>query len=121
MPAGQPHKIMLSGRGGLELALNGGFNTYPTATSKIPTNWTPTNFAATDGKNTTYKKEGTASVKIANTSVRTKTLTQTRMISGAAGNKFLLSLWGKGLSIPPRPAWCAHKCCCTTGQRSGRR
>ena len=98
--SGNPHKILLSGRGGIELALNGGFNTYPTATARIPKYWTATNFAATDGKNTAYKKEGAASVKIANTSALTKTLTETRPISGAAGNKFLLSLWGKGLNIP---------------------
>ena len=31
---------------------------------------------------------------------RTKTLTQTRNVSGAKGSTFLLSLWGKGQGIP---------------------
>ena len=97
---GNPHKIQLSGRGGTEQSLNGGFNTYPSATAKIPTNWVAANFASTDGKDTINKKEGLASVKIANTSVRTKTLTQTRVVSGATGSTFLLSLWGKGQGIP---------------------
>jgi hypothetical protein len=99
--AGHPHTLQLLGTGGIELVVNGGFDTYPTPTSKIPTYWFAYNFAATHGKDTLNKKEGTASVKIANTSVLTKTLTQTRMISGKAGNTFLLSLWGKGESIPP--------------------
>lgn len=97
---GHPHSIPLSGRGADEQALNGGFNTYPSATAKIPTNWTAANFASTDGKNTTYKKEGAASIKIANTSVRTKTLTQTRTLSGPAGSLLTLSLWAKGQNIP---------------------
>jgi hypothetical protein len=98
--AGNPHKITLSGKGGTEQSLNGGFNMYPTTTAKIPTYWSAVNFAATDGKDTINKIEGTASVKIANTSVRTKTLSQTRSISGIKGNTFLFSLWGKAQSIP---------------------
>jgi hypothetical protein len=98
--AGNPHKITLSGKGGTEQSLNGGFNTYPTTTAKIPTYWSAANFATTDGKDTINKIEGTASVKIANTSVHTKTLTQTRSISGIKGNTFLFSLWGKAQSIP---------------------
>lgn len=98
--AGSPHKISLSGMGSLEQALNGGFNNYPTAAARIPTNWTATHFAAGDGKNTTYVKEGTASVKLGNTSVLTKVLTQTRSGSGAMGNSFLLSVWGRGQAIP---------------------
>jgi murein DD-endopeptidase MepM/ murein hydrolase activator NlpD len=85
---------------GTEQSLNGGFNTYPSASAKIPTNWTASKFALTDGKDTVTKEEGTASVKIANTSVITKTLTQTRSISGVKGNTFIFSLWGKALNIP---------------------
>ncbi len=94
------HYVQLVGKGAIEQALNGGFNTYPTATSRVPMNWTAANFSATDGKDTATKKEGAASVKIANSSALTKTLTETRAISGAAGNAFLLSLWGRGLNIP---------------------
>ena len=46
------------------------------------------------------KEEGAASVWIRNTSAITKTLTQTRNVSGAKGSTFLLSLWGKGQEIP---------------------
>ncbi len=95
-----PQSIPLSGKGAAELALNGGFNTYPSATSKIPKNWVAASFAATDGKYTAAKKEGLASLKIANTSAVTKTLTQTRLLSGAAGSTFKLSVWAKAQNIP---------------------
>jgi hypothetical protein len=98
--SGSPHKISLSGRGSTEQALNGGFNTYPGSAARIPSNWLAANFATTDGKNTQFKYEGAASVKIGNTSARTKALTQTRLLSGAKGSTFLLSLWGKGQGIP---------------------
>ena len=98
--AGSPHSIPLSGRAAGEVALNGGFNNYPTVTAKIPTNWVASKFAAGDGKDTLIKQEGTASIKITNTSLVTKTLTQTRSISGNAGSVFILSLWVKGQSIP---------------------
>jgi hypothetical protein len=95
-----PQSIALSGKGAAELAFNGGFNTYPSATSKIPKNWVAASFAATDGKYTAAKKEGVASIKIANTSAVTKSLSQTRMVSGAAGSSFRLRVWGKGQNIP---------------------
>ncbi len=98
--AGHPHHIPLTGKGGLEVSVNGGFNSYPSSTARIPTSWNAVNFASTDGKNTLYKYEGTASVKIANTSARSKTLTQTRVAAGAASDTFLLSAWAKGASIP---------------------
>ena len=78
---------------------NGGFNTYPTLTSKIPTNWKAVKFSTTDGKTTTVKKEGAASVKIAGTGV-SKTLSQTLILSGSSGDPFTFSLWVKGSSIP---------------------
>ncbi len=98
--AGHPHKIPLAGKGATDQSLNGGFNTYPTSTLKVPTNWRAVNFASTDGKNTLYKVEGTASVRIGNTAARTKTLTQTRLVSGGAGSSFVFSLSGRGQSIP---------------------
>ncbi|MBI5933362.1 MAG: choice-of-anchor D domain-containing protein [Chloroflexi bacterium] len=83
-----------------ERAINGGFNTY-SGTSKIPTNWVKsTNFSASDGKDTTVKKEGTASVKIIGQSGKTKTLTQTLNLSGASGSKLQFSYWVKGASVP---------------------
>ena len=94
------HNIALSGKAAAELLVNGGFNTYPNASVKIPTNWTATGLAAADGKNTAFKHEGAASVKIANTSAVAKTLSQTRSISGTAGSTFLLSAWARGQSVP---------------------
>ncbi len=83
-----------------ERAKNGGFNTY-TGTSKIPTNWVKnTAFAATDGKDTKIKKEGTASVKIAGQSGKTKTLTQTLTLSGVTGDNLTLTFWARGSAIP---------------------
>jgi hypothetical protein len=98
--AGHPHTVQLRGAAIIQLALNGGFNAYPTLTSKIPTYWAAASFALTDGKDTINKNEGTASVRIANTSVLTKTLIQTRIVSGPLGSTFLFSLWGKGQAIP---------------------
>jgi uncharacterized repeat protein (TIGR01451 family) len=98
-----PDTVTLSGRGMLEKAVNGGFNIYA-GTSKIPTSWTAsTNFSATDGKDTILanRKEGTASVKIANTTAVIKTLTQTLSpLSGAAGDPFIFSYWVKGSALP---------------------
>jgi hypothetical protein len=85
-----------------ELLKNGGFNTY-TGTSKIPTYWVKSsNFASTDGKDTTAanRKEGTASVKIANTTAKTKTLSQTITVSGSAGDPFIFSYYVKGSTLP---------------------
>jgi hypothetical protein len=83
-----------------ERTLNGGFNTY-VGTSKIPRYWTASNFASTDGKDTTNKKEGTASVKIAGQVGKTKTLTQTITLGGgASGDLLTFSFWTKGATIP---------------------
>jgi hypothetical protein len=82
-----------------ELATNGGFNTYA-GTSRIPQYWTAANFATMDGKDTATKEEGTASLKIAGASGKTKTLTQTRSMSGISGDAFQFSFWVKGASIP---------------------
>jgi uncharacterized repeat protein (TIGR01451 family) len=85
-----------------QLLANGGFNTFAGAT-KIPTGWTAVKFASTDGKDTTAanRKEGTASLKITNTSAVIKTLTQTLSpLSGAAGDPFIFSYWVKGSALP---------------------
>jgi hypothetical protein len=83
-----------------ERARNGGFNTYIGA-SKIPQYWVKSaTFATTDGKTTTVKKEGIASVKIAGEPGKTKTLTQALMLSGVTGSTFTFSFWARGISIP---------------------
>ncbi len=89
----------------VQRAKNGGFNQY--GTGKIPTSWKAVNFSATDGKFTTTKKEGTASVKIAGASGKTKTLTQMlTTLSGAAGNAFTFSYWVKGSAVPKLGGLC---------------
>ena len=42
--AGHPHTVALSGKGGIEQALNGSFNIYA-GTSKIPSNWAAAQFS----------------------------------------------------------------------------
>ena len=90
----------MSGKGGIELAVNGGFNAYSGA-SKIPAGWTAAQFTTNDGKDTVNKLEGSASLKITGLILaRTKTLTQTLTVSGAAGNAFTLSVWRSAHAIP---------------------
>jgi hypothetical protein len=98
--AGSPHSVPVSGRAAAQVVLNGGFNLYPTSTSKVPSHWIAANFASIDGKNTFFKQEGAASVRIGNTSAVSKTLTQTRSLSGVAGSLFQLSVWIKAQNIP---------------------
>jgi len=78
---------------------NGGFNIYDGA-SKIPMLWKATNFSATDGKDTKSKLEGTASIKIAGTLGKTKSLKQTIFLDGVSGDQLTFSFWAKGKSIP---------------------
>lgn len=79
--------------------LNGGFNTY-TGTSRIPKSWTAANFASTDGKDTTVKKEGTASLKLAGQPGKTKTLSQTMVLNGVLDDPLSFSFWVKGSALP---------------------
>jgi len=98
-----PNSVSLTGNGVtqvLEQVKNGGFNTYSGA-SKIPVNWVKSaTFSSTDGKDTSTKKEGLASVKITGQSGKTKTLTQTLNISGNSGDSFTFTFWARGSSIP---------------------
>jgi hypothetical protein len=82
-----------------ETAKNGGFNLYPTG-KKIPTSWVAANFGLTDGKDTTTKKEGVASVKIAGAIGKIKTLTQTLALIGPLGDTFTFSYWVKASQFP---------------------
>ncbi|MGC1378805.1 MAG: hypothetical protein WA821_21415 [Anaerolineales bacterium] len=92
----QTQKVVIA----MERVKNGGFNVYTDA-PKIPTFWVKSaTFAATDGKDTIIKKEGTASVKIVGAAGKVKTLTQTLTLSGLAGDKFTFSFWARGASIP---------------------
>jgi hypothetical protein len=83
-------------------AKNGGFNTY-ISTSKIPKYWVKSaTFASTDGKDTSIKKEGSASVRISGATGKTKTLTQTLSLSGVKGQPFTFSYWVKGSAMPTK-------------------
>jgi hypothetical protein len=95
-----PHQIGLSGTGGAEGLLNGGFNDYSAVRPHIPTSWQSLGFSATDGKNIRIKAEGIASVRISNISPVKKTLTQVLAITGAPGDVLQLSAWARGRGIP---------------------
>jgi YVTN family beta-propeller protein len=83
-----------------QVALNGGFNGYPTSTSMIPRYWQALNFAASDGKATTIKKESTASIRIDGAAGKTKILLQTLPLGGVTGDEFIFSYWVRGAGIP---------------------
>jgi phosphodiesterase/alkaline phosphatase D-like protein/Leucine-rich repeat (LRR) protein len=89
-----------------EVAKNGGFETY-TGLAKIPTYWLKnTNFGALDGKSNLFKT-GKWAVKIANTTSKVKTLTQSLPIAtGAKNQKFVFSYWVKGTTVPTSTALC---------------
>jgi hypothetical protein len=83
-----------------ERVKNGGLNTYVGA-SKVPQYWAKNAaWSATDGKDTTSKKDGVASVKLVGQAGKTKTLTQTIAVSGAQGDQVRFSYWSKGASLP---------------------
>jgi hypothetical protein len=77
-----------------ETLRNGGFNLYVGA-SKIPTAWRATLFGASDGKNTSIKREGVAAVKIIGQAGQTKSLAQTVTLGGKKGDAFSFSFWVK--------------------------
>jgi hypothetical protein len=78
---------------------NGGFNTY-VGTSKVPKYWTAGKFGPNDGKDLTVYQEGAASVRITGKSGVNKTLTQTLVLNGLAGDRFTFSFQARGNSIP---------------------
>jgi sugar lactone lactonase YvrE len=96
------------------LTQNGGFNSY-ISTSKIPYHWSALNFSAADGKDTTVKEEGAASVKIIGAAGKTKVLTQSLAVSGYSGDKFTFSFWARGSSIPTSPGVCEAQVLFYTG------
>ena len=78
---------------------NGGLNTY-VGPSRGPQFWVKNGFAATDGRDASVKKEGSASLRISGGRGTSKTLTQTVSLSGVAGDRFAFSFWARGASIP---------------------
>jgi hypothetical protein len=84
---------------------NGGFENYASG-SLIASSWPAINFRAHDGKDTTTKKQGTASMKITGTGGLNKSIKQTIMLRGGAGDLFTFSYWAKGLAIPKGSGTC---------------
>ncbi len=82
-----------------ERTKNGGLNSYVSG-SVVPQSWSASGFSPLDGKSTTAKKEGTASVKINGASGQTKTLMQTLLLSGNGGEQFTFSFWIRGTAVP---------------------
>ncbi len=78
---------------------NGGLDVY-SGRSKAPKGWVKGHFAATDGKDTKFHKDGAASVRITGARKKTKTLTQTVALAGVAGDRFTFGFWARGASIP---------------------
>ena len=101
--ASSPNSVSLAGNGVTQVQeriKNGGVNTY-SGTSKVPANWVKNvNFSTTDGKDTSTKKEGLASVKIVGAPGKTKTLKQTLTLSGVSGDQFTFTFWARGSAIP---------------------
>jgi serine protease len=88
-----------------ELIKNKGFNLYKSA-SKIPASWVKNlAFGSTDGKDTKVKQEGLASVRMAGSVDKVKTLTQTLYLSGTPGQPFTFSYWVKA-SLMPKAGVC---------------
>jgi hypothetical protein len=83
----------------VERLVNGGFDSYVGA-SKIPKGWTAAQFGPGDGKDSTTKEEGPASVRMVGQVGKTKTLAQAVSVHGAAGVPITLSFWVKTTSVP---------------------
>jgi sugar lactone lactonase YvrE len=81
---------------------NGGFNTY-VGSGTIPLYWNALNFSSSDGKDTTNVEEGSASVRIGGSSA-SKSLSQTILLKGIAGDTFTFSFWVMGDAIPANGA-----------------
>ncbi|MBI5933725.1 MAG: choice-of-anchor D domain-containing protein [Chloroflexi bacterium] len=98
-----PNSVSLAGNGVTQVqerVKNGGVNTY-SGTSKVPANWVKNiNFSSSDGKDTSTKKEGFASVKIVGAPGKSKTLKQTLNLSGVSGDQFTFTFWARGSAIP---------------------
>jgi len=83
---------------------NGGFDTYPTDASMVPSDWKAVNFSPMDGKSIRIKQDGYASVKITGLAGVTKKLTQTLALSGSNKDQITFSYWVRGNSVPVKGA-----------------
>jgi hypothetical protein len=85
--------------GAIDHIQNGGFNNY-SMNSKIPIGWRAQNFSTLDGKTTTVKSEGTASIRIIGEAGKTKNIRQAINLDGSVGEIYTFGFMVKGKSIP---------------------
>jgi hypothetical protein len=85
---------------GTQLVTKGGSFEQDNDNNGIPDFWNTTGLTSLDGQSNQYAKHGIYSMKIAGQSGVTKTLKQTIVQNGSAGDDFLYVLWSKALNVP---------------------
>jgi predicted outer membrane repeat protein len=100
--ANDPVVISLAGVGlpGTQLVTKGGSFEQDNDNNGIPDFWNTTGLTSLDGQSNQYAKHGIYSMKIAGQSGVTKTLKQTIVQNGSAGDDFLYVLWSRAQSVP---------------------
>jgi hypothetical protein len=97
-----PLVITLDGTGlsGTQLVTKGGSFEQDNNNDTIPDFWAATGLAALDGRSNQFAKHGFYSVKLVGQPGTTKTLKQTIVKNGLAGDDFLYVLWSKAENVP---------------------
>jgi hypothetical protein len=100
--ANDPVVISLDGVGlpGTQLVTKGGSFEQDNDNNGIPDFWNASGLTSLDGISNQYAKHGTYSVKLVGQSAKTKTLKQTIVQNGSAGDDFLYVLWSRAQSVP---------------------
>jgi hypothetical protein len=97
-----PMVLPLAGTGlsGTQLVTQGGSFEQDNNNNGIPDFWNTTGLTGLDGQTNQFAKHGFYSMKFAGQSDMTKTLKQTIMKNGSAGDDFLYVLWSKAQNAP---------------------
>jgi parallel beta-helix repeat protein len=97
-----PMVLPLAGTGlsGTQLVTQGGSFEQDNDNNGIPDFWNTTGLTGLDGRSNQFAKHGFYSMKFAGQSGVTKTLKQTIMKNGSAGDDFLYVLWSKAQNAP---------------------
>lgn len=90
----------------LQLLLNGGMETDANG-DRLPDRWTKTGWAAGDGRTTTTRRSGKASLKLSGNG-KLKVLQQQIARAGAAGDRLVFSAYGKPAGVPSGAAFRAE-------------
>jgi Zn-dependent metalloprotease len=100
--ANDPVVISLDAVGlpGAQLVTKGGSFEQDNDNNGIPDFWNTTGLTSLDGISNQYAKHGTYSVKLVGQSAKTKTLKQTIVKNGSAGDDFLYVLWSRAQNVP---------------------